>query len=352
MQQSYYRPVPTPSQGPSEPQSQLQTHTLDTVPAWVDERQDANHGLSADTSPDLPLTTIRRPPSIPPYLQPPYGFYRAYSPYFNTSIPAARGYLPQRLQQESRPVSRGPRAVPLRISRYAANLSSSGPRPVPTLSLPLERPYSVPTYPNQHTNGGNDDGITPPLRPATSSEVDDIDKLVPPRPLVFPQRRAAQEGRNAPHALRKGSVEDAKPAQKTPSTRAVAKRGSKKPAPASVSCGMETVPSKPSTTSAVSPDKLAEPQKRPIGSTEPESNPVKKSKINVIGGQFESITPPGRSVDSLEKVSSTADPLTQEALSTTQGRRQAGRGDDDTTVTGSDVEEETTTTMLADVQSA
>ncbi|KAI1406824.1 hypothetical protein F5Y13DRAFT_176288 [Hypoxylon sp. FL1857] len=146
-------------------------------------------------------------------------------------LPAAYGYLPQQMwsQAHHRLVSEGPHAVPLRMQRVTMNRTETRPMPIPSLQLSTDRPYSVPTYLNYRTGSESGGSILHPPRPASSSEVDRINRLVPSRPVLSPQHRTTQEVENDPFSFHSTatSVEAIRPIKVPKITRAVAKRGPK-----------------------------------------------------------------------------------------------------------------------------
>ncbi|KAI1374509.1 hypothetical protein F4677DRAFT_426401 [Hypoxylon crocopeplum] len=128
------------------------------------------------------------------------------SRHFSSSSAAARGYLPLG----------GHRAIPLRMPNSLRRLS--------------DRPGSVPAHLDRRISSENHGSSPYPPRPATSSEVGNINQLIPHRHLPFPQRRASQITRNNSlfqRPITPGVAIQPRPTNTVP--RAVAKRGSKRP---------------------------------------------------------------------------------------------------------------------------
>ncbi|OTA56317.1 hypothetical protein K449DRAFT_387695 [Hypoxylon sp. EC38] len=166
-------------------------------------------------------------------LHPPSDLYtpqlNEYSQQFQP-LPAAHGYLPQQIQSQEhhRLVSDGPHALPLRMQLATMNKTETRPMPIPSLQLSTDRPYSVPTYLNYRTISDNGANFARPPRPASSSEVDNISRLVSSRSILFPQQRTTQKVENdSLTSHRISSVDGARPMKIPTIPRAVAKRGSK-----------------------------------------------------------------------------------------------------------------------------
>lgn len=163
--------------------------------------------------------------------------------------------------------------MPLRM--HHAAMSRTDIRPIPSVPS-SNRPYSVPAY-LDHTRSEDYDNIAYPERSATSSAIDDIDKLVPPRQPPFLQRVVAENNEHDPKlplltaALEETAETDTPLANK----RRVAKRGSMKSA--SNNTAWESVQTEQG--------ELTESLRRATGHTAVESNPPKRVKINVVRSQ-------------------------------------------------------------------
>ncbi|KAI0107631.1 hypothetical protein F4776DRAFT_644424 [Hypoxylon sp. NC0597] len=180
--------------------------------------------------PRFSTTPGQRPPNSPS------DFSDLYRPQLNgysrhlQSLPAAHEYLPQQIspQEHHRLVSDSPHAIPLRIQLATMNKTETRPMPIPSLQLSTDRPYSVPTYLNYRAKSDNGASFAQPPRPASSSEVDGISRLVPSRPVLFPQHRTTQKVEtDSLTSHRISSVDGGRPMKIPTIPRAVAKRGPK-----------------------------------------------------------------------------------------------------------------------------
>ncbi|XDG06367.1 hypothetical protein ABKA04_005982 [Annulohypoxylon sp. FPYF3050] len=139
---------------------------------------------------------------------------------------------------------------------------------------------------------GSDDSLTRPLRPASTSKVDDIDRLVPRRQLPFPNRSTSQRVEDDSQLSHGNDLEDPGDYSTVPkSTRRVAKRGSKistsnDSTRASDLSGLDAA-------SEQGPSHLTGSQKRSNDEVADETYPSKKIKINVIRSQSHTPTVPG-----------------------------------------------------------
>ncbi|KAI2609727.1 uncharacterized protein GGS25DRAFT_520531 [Hypoxylon fragiforme] len=231
MQQVNHRRFSPSAQAVPEPEYLPQTISHDVTSPDLDGLSDPidNSAFYQPVRTQRPFI-MRRTSSISPFLQPSPTFYpppQSGNPRHFSSIPAARGYLPQQMwPREYRSTPGGTRAIPLRIPRSIMNKSDSHPSSIPLLQSPSVRPYSVPASLNRNTSK---DGPFYLPRPATSLTFNDNDNLSSPHPLAFPQRRASQM--NHIDSLISSSTTSGEIAQiKKPrgSIRAVAKRGSGK----------------------------------------------------------------------------------------------------------------------------
>ncbi|KAI0847362.1 hypothetical protein F5Y00DRAFT_121865 [Daldinia vernicosa] len=239
-------------------------------------QQPGHRRLSTPTQ-DLPI------PSSNSY-RPHFGYPRNPLP-----LPAAYGYLPQPMwPQEYRPMPGGPRAIPLRMQRATMNRVESQQMPIPSLQLSSTRPYSVPAYLNHRTRSDSNSTFTPhPPRPATSLDLDSVDKSAPSHTILFPQHGVAQNPEN-----------DLLPLHATPEdtellegalgiTRPIANRGSRKPRPASINTaeGSQQELSPAAVPSEQRTIELVEGRKRAASHVDEKSNPSKRIKFNVIRNQ-------------------------------------------------------------------
>ncbi|KAI0112830.1 hypothetical protein F4814DRAFT_322565 [Daldinia grandis] len=168
--------------------------------------------------------------------------YNSYRPHFGyprnpLPLPAAYGYLPQPIwSQEYRPLSGGPRAIPLRMQRAAMSRTELHQTPIPSLPLSSNRPYSVPTYLNRRIRSDSDSTFTHPPRPATSLDLGTVDKSISPRSTIFSQHGVAQHPKNDLLSSHATTLEDTGLLKGIPRTaRPVANRGSRKLPPLSAS---------------------------------------------------------------------------------------------------------------------
>ncbi|KAI2617830.1 hypothetical protein GGR54DRAFT_640914 [Hypoxylon sp. NC1633] len=181
---------------------------------------------------------LRRRPSATPSIQASSSLHRPQLGYprYISALPAANSYLPQqRWPQEYGSMPGAPRAVPLRMSRAAAlNRVDSRPSPIALSQLSSDRPYSVPPYLSHRMSNDGDANSSHPPRPATSFDVRDLDRMVMTRSVPLSQRRIAEYDPNGVLLPRTISPEEGVHPNKTQkTTRAVAKRGSRKLPPES-----------------------------------------------------------------------------------------------------------------------
>ncbi|KAI0888482.1 uncharacterized protein GGS22DRAFT_198207 [Annulohypoxylon maeteangense] len=151
------------------------------------------------------------------------------------------------------------------------------------MQLASDRPYSVPNYHSSRKSRINDDRFARPPRPASTSEVDDIDKLVPRRQLSFLHRNTTPGAKDDSIASRINHLEDPEALLRVPkTTRRVAKRGSKVSTPddRARTSGLSEF----NTASKRDPSHLTS-QKRDYVHTTDDPNPSKRIKINVIENQ-------------------------------------------------------------------
>ncbi|KAI2468214.1 hypothetical protein F4781DRAFT_279639 [Annulohypoxylon bovei var. microspora] len=201
-------------------------------------------------------------------------------------LPATHGYHPQTIWvPDYRPASGGPRAVPLRMQRVTTmNQTDTRPMPIPSVQLASDRPYSVPNYHSRRISRENDGSFTRPPRPASTSEVDDIDRLIPPRQLSFARRSTAQEVELDSLTPRRNNLEAPEPRLRIPkTTRPVAKRGSKISVPDDNARKSDR--SQLDLASEKDSSYLAGSQKRGIDHTTAEAHSSKRIKINVVRSQ-------------------------------------------------------------------
>ncbi|KAI0894559.1 hypothetical protein F4806DRAFT_108670 [Annulohypoxylon nitens] len=210
-----------------------------------------------------------------------------------TPHPAPHGYHPQTIWvPDYRPPPGGPRAVPMRMQRLAMSQADTRPMPIPSVQLASDRPYSVPNFNSTRRSRETDDSLSRPLRPASTSKVDDIDRLVPRRQLPFPNRSTSQRIEDDTQASRGNDLEDLEDHSIVPKpTRRVAKRGSKISTSndskrASDISGFDLA-------SEQDPTRLTGSQKRGSDEAADEAYPSKKIKINVIRSQSHTPTVPG-----------------------------------------------------------
>ncbi|KAI1089735.1 hypothetical protein F5B19DRAFT_466084 [Rostrohypoxylon terebratum] len=203
---------------------------------------------------------------------------------------APHGYHPQTIWvPDYRPPPGGPRAVPMRMQRLTMNQTDTRPMPIPSVQLASDRPYSVPNFNSTRRLRGSDDGLARPLRPASTSEVDEIDKLVPRRQLPFLNRSTSQRVEDDSHISHGNDLEDLEDRSRVLNpTRRVAKRGSK-----ISTTNDSTRASDLSGHDLASEQDLDHPtgsQKRGNGEAADETYPSKKIKINVIRSQSQTPT--------------------------------------------------------------
>ncbi|KAI1472258.1 uncharacterized protein F4812DRAFT_5480 [Daldinia caldariorum] len=212
------------------------------------------------------------------------------------SIPAAYGYLPQPMwPQEYRPIQGGSRAVPLRMQRGIMNRVESRQIPVPSLQLQpsSDRPYSAPIYLKPHARSGSDGSFTHPPRPATSLNLDSVDKSGPSCLTVFPQHGVAQKPEHDLLALRATTLKELESSRGAFRTiRPVANRGSRRIPQSNTS----TVDGNhgeldPGVISSEKPlVRFEEGQKRAASYIDVKPNPPKRIKFNVIQNQSQTAT--------------------------------------------------------------
>ncbi|KAI1656308.1 hypothetical protein F4813DRAFT_131138 [Daldinia decipiens] len=224
----------------------------------------------------------------------------SYRPHFGyprnpLPLPAAYGYLPQPIwSQEYHPLPGGPRAIPLRMQRATVNRVGAHQMPIPSLQLSSNRPYSVPVYLNHRTHSDSYSSFTHPPRPATSLDLDSVDKSVPPHTTQFPQHGAAQNPENdiSLHATTPADTELSKGTLRT--TRPVANRGSRKipPLSASTAEGSRRELSPAVVLSEQRTLGFLGGQKRTTSHVIEKSNSSKRIKFNVIRTQSQTVGTP------------------------------------------------------------
>lgn len=184
------------------------------------------------------------------------------------------------------------------------------PMPIPSVQLASDRPYSVPNFNSTRRFMESDDSLTRPLRPASTSKVDDIDRLVPRRRLPFPTRTTSQRVEDDSQASRGNDLNDPEDHSTVPkSTRRVAKRGSKistsnDSTRASDLSGFDLA-------SEQDTSRLTGSQKRGSDEAVDETYPSKKIKINVIRSQSHTPTVPGSTNQKYPNTRSRADQLSR-----------------------------------------
>ncbi|KAI2780350.1 hypothetical protein F4815DRAFT_469883 [Daldinia loculata] len=248
----------------------------------VTMQQPGHRRLSTPTQ-DLPI------PSSNSY-RPHFGYPRNPLP-----LPAAYGYLPPPIwSQEYHPLPGGPRAIPLRMQRATMNRVESHQIPIPSLQLSSNRPYSVPVYLNHRNRSDSDSSFTHPPRPATSLDLDSVDKSVSPHTTLFPQHGVAQNPENdlSLHATTLAGTELSKGTLGT--TRPVANRGSRKLTPLSTSTaeGSRRELSPAVVLSEQRTIGFVGGQKRTTSHIIEKSNPSKRIKFNVIRNQSQTVGTP------------------------------------------------------------
>ncbi|KAI1453025.1 hypothetical protein F4805DRAFT_445274 [Annulohypoxylon moriforme] len=226
-----------------------------------------------------PTQSLSRQPSSL-YRSQPDGYSQRLAP-----LPPAHGYHPQTIWvPDYRPPLGGPRAVPMRMQRLTMNRTDTLPMPIPSMQLTSDRPYSVPNYHSSRKSKGNDDNFIRPPRPASTSEVDDIDKLVPRRQLSFLYRNTIQGDEGNSLASHENGPEDSEAHLRVPkTTRRVAKRGSQ--TSITNDSAKTGKPSEFNVSSKQDPSHPTGSQKRGNEHMTDEPNPSKRIKINVIRTQ-------------------------------------------------------------------
>lgn len=225
------------------------------------------------------------------------------------------------------------------------------PMPIPSVQLASDRPYSVPNFNSTRRLMESDDSLTRPLRPASTSKVDDIDRLVPRRRLPFPTRTTSQRVEDDSQASRGNDLNDPEDHSTVPkSTRRVAKRGSKistsnDSTRASDLSGFDLA-------SEQDTSRLTGSQKRGSDEAVDETYPSKKIKINVIRSQSHTPTVPGSTNQKYPNTRSRVDQLSRNTSEKDVSvKKQIGQNievDDDETESSSGDDEDAETRLTSE----
>ncbi|KAI0010349.1 hypothetical protein F4779DRAFT_577765 [Xylariaceae sp. FL0662B] len=140
---------------------------------------------------------------------------------------AARGFLPQRGTTNYPSHQTGLGRPMRRLYHHNSNPSNPPTTSIPALYCSPDRPYSAPAYPNPLSNEDYDPSIVLQPRPATSQEEKTAHvEMPPPRPPVFPERRATLQDNRVSRTTPSSTQNKAEPTKPVSVTRrAVARRG-------------------------------------------------------------------------------------------------------------------------------